>query len=36
MFYFIKKGHESKEGHPPSYFYKKYCERIMKNIYMPI
>lgn len=27
MFYFIKKSYESKEGNPPSYFYKEHCER---------
>lgn len=34
MFCFIKKSHESKQGHPPSYFYKKHCERKMKNIFV--
>lgn len=23
---FIKKNHESKKGHPPSYFYNKHCQ----------
>lgn len=26
MFCFIKKSHKSKDGHPPSYFYKDHCE----------
>ena len=29
MFCFIKKGHERKEGNPPSYFYKEPCK--LKN-----
>lgn len=23
----------SKDGHPPSYFYKKHCEQKIKNVY---
>lgn len=33
MFCFIRKIHESKREHPPSYFYKKHCEQKMKNIF---
>lgn len=36
MFCFIKKIHDSKEGHPPSYFCKKHSECKIKNLSLPL